>query len=216
MKKVIALSVVMLLACAVMASADATDWSIYIQSSLAGVDSLAGASIGTLTGATDGYDAAGFFDGSVLEQGDLPPLVGKNVVVKPNAEGWVNDYRSPYAAGTKTWELAVYSAGGYTGVINLDVALDNIIGYSGTNDLGMDLNLPANFDLSFSWVGGSQSYAAGTAPATFTLTGLANGTAGSPTILTVTAGPVIPEPGSMLALGSGIIGLVGFAIRRRS
>jgi hypothetical protein len=32
---------------------------------------------------------------------------------------------------------------------------------------------------------------------------------------TVTVGPAVPEPGSMLALGSGMIGLVGFAIRRR-
>lgn len=67
------------------------------------------------------------------------------------------------------------------------------------------------------WVGG-------TAPAAnkngglgfwYTYDGTASSFASSTDILTVTVSPNAPEPGSLLALGSGLIGLAGFAIRRR-
>jgi hypothetical protein len=49
----------------------------------------------------------------------------------------------------------------------------------------------------------------------YTYDGAVSSFANSTDILTITVAPNTPEPGSLLALGSGLMGLAGFAIRRR-
>lgn len=208
MKKLIVLAVVALVFGIVSGAYAAPDW--YIQFKVtdgAGGNALATSyRMGVRTGALDGVDTldvanpAGTGAAVVFASWDL----GEG----PALMGYGSDYRP--AGGNLTWNLKIFLQP------SSNASQIKISGWnpSGTYDLvapPMIFEIPA--------LGKS-----------FVFDGMANGTSTAPQFSWTIDGAqnykgvanaldaklrVVPEPGSILALASGLVGLVGFGIRRR-
>lgn len=213
MKKLIVLAVVALVFGIVSgAYASETDWLIYFKATdefgsngitsnfIYGVRSIAQDGV-------DGQDAAntaGTGSAVVLACFDLGPGAANN--------GYYKDIR---LTQPQTWNLKLWVQAGF------NKSQIKLSGWnpSGSYDLlppGYKLTAPA-YGLSFVFDGNSNGTS--TAPQ-FTWTFNASLHRGVENAVLLTLAPVeeqppIPEPGSIVALASGLVGLVGFGIRRR-
>jgi len=210
MKKLIVLAVVaMVFGMVSGAYASATDWLLYLKASdLTGANYITtGALFGTKTGALDGADAN---DASnVAGTGSAACVGGFDLGDGAATNGWSKDLRAPGTANL-TWNIKVWVQPAYAGTEF------KLTGWNptGTYDMPvfaqpMELKIGGN---SFIFDGSANGTS--TAPM-FTWTFGAADVKGVGNALTGTFAPVIPEPGSILALASGLVGLVGFGIRRR-
>lgn len=210
MKKLVAISILAALALCVFsaaAMADATNWVMQLKASnLGGKESGATLSLGWRSGYTDDIDT-----GEVAPIPDPPPGGRLAYIVSRLDDNTVSklDYRSSFENTVgyfQSWTLEAF----YKGVSPVDGILISVTETSAKYDY-------AAGPLVIKWGEAADQQRIFTAenPFTafsFTLPGDTPIT--SPAIVTVTCG-VVPEPSSMMALASGLVGMAGFAIRRR-
>lgn len=220
-KKVIGIALVMLLVCAVMASADATNWRITLKASNSAGQFYSTTYIGWYSGYTNGIDPQG-----EPSKPPAPPLGGAVAyapAVLENGSISLKDYRTPLTQGQPetllTWNLVVYYGQNQsTKTINPVKVL--ITQTSDAYDYSYGpLVIMARNTVEYGSAWQTFTYDAANPLTTLTLnfveTEPYSYNIADPEIIIKAGGGVIPEPGSMLALGSGLIGLLGFAIRRR-
>lgn len=215
MKKLIVIGIVaaMVMGLAVAASAALDDtWMMQLRPYAGGV-SAGTVTLGTKPGASDSYTTVGGEDGVLT-----PPIgtPGELISLIVPGQRTSKDVRAPLTVGqTKIWDLSLYIVGGGSGTIKLDgwmAGTTNMLSHSTGGDPDIKLELKKGSEVLWTVpydVSGSQS-----AP-TFT-TNIAF--SGQPISLQLVASAMpaeIPEPGSMVAVLSGLVGLVGFGIRRR-
>lgn len=211
MKRVIVFGIVavMVMGLAVTASAAVDDtWMMQLRALNSAGASAGTITLGTKVGAIDAYTT------TAGEDATLPVLVGTpaeiSSLISPRAS---KDVRSPILANdSSTWDLTLFNNGG-TGTITLTgwmATLTNQLNPSTAGDQNLKIELFQGSTLLWT----VPQLTSGTAAAP-TFTRNFDFVAGSPISLQLVATTVVPEPGSMVALLSGLVGLVGFGIRRR-
>ncbi|MEN6370977.1 MAG: PEP-CTERM sorting domain-containing protein [Armatimonadota bacterium] len=222
MKKVIGIVLVMglLLGITSVAMADSTNWVMKVTASKTdGTYSGVTTQFGWRSGYTDGIDTA---KNELVAPPD--PVTGDSLaycVAQLGVDKSISKYdfrqslsaRSAITAATPlVWTFAIYSKGPAT----IDPIMLKIepTTYAWTSDQGTGKDpLVLSFATS---TGFSKTFNPSDTLSAFTFN------VSGPATMTVTVAPKsatppvnTPEPGSMLALGSGLVGLMGFAIRRR-
>lgn len=224
LKKVIGISLVTLLASAVMASATATNWTMTMKAAdSAGKNFNTSLTVGTFTGYTDNADTTKGEPGNIGNPGGGSTLATVATKITGATKEGILDNKAPITLGTesKVWEVHVYT---------LDNSGPGISSITLTITPGTGTSAPVykfnNVDYSYTFegagvTGGKVVYNAATPmPTSFQFTFDSPKTSfATADVFTMTLAPSAvvdtPEPGSMLALGSGLVGLVGFGIRRR-
>lgn len=201
MKKLIVLGVVaaMCLSVAAFAGTTDTDWTVQLRA-----ENAAGSAQGTLTLGTKATASDAFVPPT--EDATYPSPVSGYAEIASTISNRVNkDYRAPVGDAPKVWDLLMYINGGTTGTITLKGWVPAAMKI---DDPMLVVQLRQGNNVLFTFTPGSSG--AASAPQ-YTGTFDFNGT---PIPLQLVA-TVVPEPGSILALASGLVGLVGFGIRRR-
>lgn len=216
MKKLIVLGIIatMVMGLAVAASAqiDAT-WAVQLRAynGAATPNATGTLTVGTRVGASDGWSTAGAEDSAYPAYTGVPGVILSTLL--PADQRVNKDQRAPLGENeTKVWDLVMFCVGGAPQTMRLDGWLPA----TATLQEGGNLRV---------WLQDSQgnvlwevpyntSGAQGTP--TFSKTFAYDGTPINLQLVASTVAPVeVPEPGSMLAMFSGLVGLVGFGIRRR-
>lgn len=224
MKKIIVLGLVlaMVMGLAAVASATTTDWLIYMKATdqVGGSGLLAQYIYGCRTGATDGFESS-MDAASAAGTGAAVVLGCIDLGVGSYNTGYNKDLRAPITTvgEQKTWNLKLYVQGENTTATSI---LFKAWNPTGTYDL-VDGSLALPVTVTVKDQTGK----------TYEFLPSANGTSTTPqltwelpvvygyanaydiTLVAGTTGSIVPEPGSMLAMLSGLVGLVGFGIRRR-
>ena len=203
-------------------------------------DTMGSCKYGTVTGATD--SPAGGTDVSTATPvgSGTVDLGAYDLATDVSNRAWINDMRAPLAWGfapdgvtpvvkEKVWHLKLYADAGFAGAniiltgwnttaaaskINAygtvlggpHVALYSVETFGGARTLLFEFNPLESGAYSTSGVGYSGTFHQVSLPFG------AKGLAANPYLLELVA---VPEPGSMLAMLSGLIGLIGFGARRR-
>jgi len=239
MKKIIVMGLVAILALGFAAVANAaytadTDWLVYLKASdtvNANATSFnAGSQTGAFDGTGDGKDAA-----AAPAASGAAIIAGWDLGAGANNAGYSADRRLALTeGGTKTWGDIRLSVGStYAGAAVKLIGWNATGSYDLANYLGADagkgrVQLIVVNDITGTFAANEVLY---------TWDGLTNGASATPmftktfnnaqllksgyTTLKLVASvdssvpPVVPEPGSFVALGSGLVSLVGFSIRRR-
>lgn len=221
MKKLIVMGIVamMVMGMAVAASAGFTPcdtWTVQMKATNAGIAQGTNY-FGTKAGASDGYaqtDGDLGFSGATSGAGEI--ICTNLGVVTDTPDGrWQKDIRSPFTgySQVKVWDLKAYINSATSGTITLNAWV-----LSSAKETSPDIHI-ALYD------GVVTAANFGQATALWAPVYNTNGTSSTPqyksdfavsgfhqfTLVAYT----IPEPGSMVAMFSGLIGLIGFGIRRR-
>lgn len=218
----------MVMGMATMASATATDWYVNMKAT-SDTGAKAGQSnskFGMKTNATSGDDSSLGYDATytAAKDGSLPEIISTDLTNATTDNRWNVDQRTPYSGkGEVVWDLNMYAVTGFASSTIYLNAWNTTAG--GLNAAGPAVTLyqvndgtkvklytfdPAKL--------GTWSSSAGVGGAffqqgfTYTANGL--GSESNPYKFQLVAGTV-PEPGSLVAMLSGLAGLVGFGIRRR-
>jgi len=207
MKKLIVLGIVAVMGLATMASAAPViddGWVVQMRAELSG-KSLANATFGTKLGAGDGYVTP---EDAAYTSGMAPYAYVASVVGGVEAK---IDYRAPLTeintdSAPKVWNLVINASG--PGTVTLKAWMLSSAAADIADGCDNKVALVQNGVKLFEWDASTPS---GTSVAP-NFTGDFEFT-GTPIELQLVS--VVPEPGSMLAMLSGLVGLVGYGIRRR-
>lgn len=212
MKKLIVLGIIatMVMGLAVAASAQEIDavWAVQLRAynGAATPNAATTTTLGTRVGADDGFVTIGGEDATATPYTGVPGVILSTLL--PLDQRCNKDQRAPLVAGeTKVWDLVMWCVGDAPQTMRLDVWLPA----SATLQEGGNLAV---------WLQDSEGNVLWEVP--YDTSGTQNAPIaklyfdydGTPISLQLVAGQV-PEPGSMLAMFSGLVGLVGFGIRRR-
>jgi len=234
MKRLIVMGVVaallMGLAAAATAAIDST-WYVQLRAynGAPGTNSAGSAKLGTNSNYSDAYlvgtpDFDSYYSGLLT----TAAVIASTDLGEGNGDYASTDLRAPLAAASvKVWNLTLYGKSTYPGTA---IWLSGWIMSSYKIDTGSDTGVAivrgtkgVDWDLS-----GTPGHANITGDGV--LYSFAQGTSGTssapqwskswllasvPTDLKLVCTTIVPEPGSLLALASGLIGLAGFVVRRR-
>lgn len=215
MKKLIVLGIIatMVMGMAVAASAALDDtWILQMKASYVSNGQGSGTvTVGTKPGSIDGIGS---------EDKTLAPTNGEKAMMFTDLQPRSNtDYRAPLVVGeTKTWNLNIWTNEGSAGEISLSgwIATAGNGSILPSTDGDPDILLQLFHGSTLVWTAPINESSTSTNPMfsyTFNYGGGNLTTAGE--AFYVVASTIVPEPGSMVALFSGLVGLVGFGIRRR-
>jgi hypothetical protein len=236
MKKVIVLGIVltMVMGLAVVASAIPAKWEVSLRAVSTSADVL---NVGTVTSAQDYWKSTTpDFDSNVSTlpsgTGIVASLVYDNVTPTPLLHTASNDFRAPLTtanagfANAKVWDVELYVVG-QSGNITLT-------GWVPSGQTWTTTDMVVELWNASAWNNGQP----GSATPIWTVNGATVGTSANvqfdtansaknggqsaysydgstPINLKLVAFTPVPEPGSLVALLSGLVGLVGYGIRRR-
>lgn len=212
MKKLLVIGIVMVmvmgLAVAASAQLDNT-WMAQLRA-VSGTPALGSGNLtlGTKVGANDGFTITAGEDGILTPATGTPGEIISNIVPGQRTN---KDVRAPVTGATKVWDLSMYIVGGAAGTVTLTGWMATGVNMLDHSVSGPDVVLNLYEGTNSLWTVPYSTSGSQLAPMftqTFTLD------AGQTLALRLVATSV-PEPGSMVALFSGLIGLVGFGIRRR-
>jgi hypothetical protein len=180
-----------------------------------------------VTGSADGTGAlldVGDYQASGFNAGVPGNAAANYVTAAVNETGsttaWSAAFDPTHAASTP-WDIFVWGVGtdaGTTARINVILSDDGNLGFGGTvvknNDWKLNIVGGTSFDCGTLAL--VADYPPSRSQGNIVIAQLVLGTAAAPTHLQlVEGGAVVPEPGSLVALFSGLVGLVGYGIRRR-
>lgn len=206
MKKLIVLGIIatMVMGMAVAASAAIDDtWAVTMKAFNGNGQSGSQCVANTKVGASDAYTIVASEDGTGPVQAGNLALIYSSII----PDLCVKDTRAPFVVGeVKVWNYITRLADNSQGPIRIDMWVASIIDPSTGGDPDLLVQVFKGEDLLWTAPLGVQTTSK-TPMYTY------NGMAGDS--LTLVASTIVPEPGSMVALFSGLVGLVGFGIRRR-
>jgi len=230
MKKLIVIAIIamMITGLSVAANAVQGDFWLNLRPVLAGGQAAATVVMGSFSDAVNG-DPDGYYNmqfnpsnNGVLEMDITGPVV--------SGDRWYVDMREPLTGplDTMTWNLRAKMSSSTTGTAAYSFSLaGGFLEAAGTIEPGFYMKVYASdiggtqgallmtFDSTTGYALDNMGVVEGPGTLTSGPFSLASRTAVQ--YFTVVAGtaPTVPEPGSMLAMFSGLVGLVGFGIRRR-
>lgn len=207
MKRLIVMGIVLAMALALSVSASAamdTTWAVQLRAF-----NTSNLSAGTITLGTNGTAIDDF---KVPEDAYLAILTGNPAELSSTIGDRVaKDMRAPIADGeTKVWDLIMFNNGPATTITLIGWVANGVNGQINGDEGEVFLRVKDTGEVIWTApheVSGSQT--------AFMFSKTFDWEPGQIIGLELVATNVVPEPGSMVALFSGLVGLVGFGIRRR-
>lgn len=228
-KLIVILAVIGLLVSAAAAYAGPNDdWLLYVRAaSPDDSKSLNNCIFGTKTGYSD--TPAGNEDKPQIVNSIAPAIGCFDLGSGSNGTGYYQDLRSPVTTASKVriWNIKVWALSGY-GYNDIVLSAWNPVGSHDING-NLPISLKVVHDPSGAYADGqllisswdpNKNGTQALAPYSFTFSGAGSvKDSANPIVLQLTASydalPAVPEPGSVVALVSGLMGLVALRARRR-